>query len=153
MENIVNYFTGIYVMLIASGMSSALAIASVFLIFLTALGLFWLAVRKIRKDLWENVSWYEGLRIAWLMSWRGVLLGFLMGFIIGSVGKIIGISTGVATLLSMIATVFLGWPIVISQLVNKQFQGFNLRVIRDDRALDPGSSREDLGSLFGEKKN
>ena len=44
--------------------------------------------------LWKGITWSEGFRVGWLLTWRAFVYGFVVGavigFVIGFVGAIIG---------------------------------------------------------------
>ena len=93
-------------------------------------------------DLWKGISWYEGIRVGWLLLWRGFLVymavSFLLVIFVVLIGKLFRIPppfpSGVGLILGPLVLLIgwsIGWPILISQMLRKKFKGFHLAMVRE----------------------
>ena len=82
-------------------------------------------------SMWEGVSWSEGVRVGWMLSWRGFLISAGIGFVIGFFGGLFGIPKAVYISLSAIVGPLIAWPVTVSQMLRKKFSGFHIAIVRD----------------------
>ena len=96
--------------------------------------------------LWKDITWSEGFRVGWLLTWRAFVYGFVVGavigFVVGFVGAIIGANPQSIFSLSFALPIFVSpfvvWPVIVSQMLRKRFKGFRLRIEREERSIPPG---------------
>ena len=97
--------------------------------------------REATMDPWKGITWYEGIRIGWLLVWRGLLIGFLIGFVIGFLGGIFRIPQGIYFAASMVVGAAIVWPMVISTMLREKFRGFHIAIVREsDSSITPNPS-------------
>ncbi len=82
-------------------------------------------------DLWKGIAWSERMRIAWLLFWRVCLIYFGIGLVVGFVGGLLRVPQPIYCGLSAILGMTIAWPVVVSQMLRKKFNGFGIAIIRD----------------------
>lgn len=91
------------------------------------------------------VTYLESLKISWLVTWRfsavtlGLGIGF--GFLMGAAGLLLGLGRQTITAIALAGTlplmIFAGCPLVVRMMLRKRFEGFRLRVVRDEKPPPP----------------
>jgi xanthosine utilization system XapX-like protein len=89
---------------------------------------------------WEGVSWSEGMRIGWLLLWRGFLISFGIGFVVGFVGGLLRAPRPIYFGLALVLGAIITWPIIVSQMLRKKFHGFTITIVRGRTPSAMGSS-------------
>ena len=82
-------------------------------------------------DLSKGITWSEGMRVGWLLFWRGLLLSFVCGFVVGFFGGLTGVPQYAYIVAAGLISPLLVWPVVVSQMLSKRFRGFSLQIVRD----------------------
>lgn len=86
----------------------------------------------------QEMTYSEKLKIAWLLTWRALLIGFgigfAFGFLVGIVGALMGVPQSWITSISSLGGFLLGilfvGPLVVGMTMRKQFDGFRLQIVR-----------------------
>jgi hypothetical protein len=80
-------------------------------------------------------AWDKVLRIAWLLTWRGLFGGLAIGFLLGYIvdlslglgmGKVLDPTAG--AILKLIV-LLVWWPFVVHMALNKRYRGFRIVLI------------------------
>ena len=94
------------------------------------------------KSLWKGIYWHEGIRIGWLMAWRGSLYWFVSFCLTAVPVGILWLYMGwdeylLASLVYMISFsifLFIAGPMASAALLRKDFDGFRIQIKRTPRA-------------------
>ena len=90
--------------------------------------------------LWKGVIWSEAMRIAWLLTWRSFViftpLSIVFGVVLAKITEAVGMTLAARIffiyLVALSYSMCLAWPILLSQLVRKQFKGFRIQIVRGE---------------------
>ena len=88
----------------------------------------------------QDTTYFDRLRISWLLFWRGTLIGlafaFIWGRVVGMAWEILGLSPqwGQATnqIGGYVFSAVLVGPLLIQMLLRKRFGGFRVEFVRSD---------------------
>lgn len=93
-------------------------------------------------------TYLESLKVGWLLTWRLSLiamgLGVAFGFLLGVAGALLGLTRGAVTAVAvggtLPLTIFAGYPVVVRMMLRKRFDGFRVRLVRDEKAPEKGAA-------------
>jgi hypothetical protein len=80
-------------------------------------------------------SWDKVLRIAWLLTWRGLIGGLAIGFLLGYVVDLgLGLALGqvldrTAGAVMKLAVLLFWWPFVVRMALKKRYRDFRIVLI------------------------
>jgi len=82
-----------------------------------------------------ELGWDKVLRIAWLLTWRGLLGGLVIGFLLGyvidlSLGLILGqvLDRTVGAVMKLVV-LLVWWPFVVRMALKKRYRDFRIALI------------------------
>ena len=90
--------------------------------------------------LWRGITWFEAIRIAWLLAWRGFVISIPLVFIVLFAWVLIAAFivpfSPPKWFWEVLIPSILFWtivnPMILSQLLRKRFQGFRLEIVRTE---------------------
>lgn len=80
-------------------------------------------------------SWDKVLRIAWLLTWRGLFGGLAIGFLLGYVVDLgLGLAMGhildrTAGAVMKLLVLLVWWPVVVRMALRKRYRDFRIVLI------------------------
>jgi hypothetical protein len=84
-----------------------------------------------------ELTYLESLKITWFMMWRLILIGAGFGIIVAIVGAIVDVPMPslllYTNLFCLLSAGLYFMPLVLRMALRKQFDGFRLQVLREER--------------------